>query len=302
MIDLHADDAAALDAALARIAPPVSRVGSAVLRRIAGIDTGLVARFGPEHAQLMPHAGPAVVRGVLKRLAAAGRAPEIGTCARGRHPEAADLVEACLLDVLAQAPSGLTIDTLAAQPAAWRDDAPAASAAESGVLARLLAPPVVAAGGPANVGKSTLLNALARRRVALVDPRPGTTRDHVGATLELAGLAVRWIDTPGLRTGAEASERRAIAASAAVVAAADLVVLCGDAASGVLPEAAGGRPALRCATRADLGPLPGADVETSAALGDGLGDLAAAIREWLVPEAVRTRHVRWRFHPDLPPP
>ncbi len=57
---------------------------------------------------------------------------------------------------------------------------------------------VVLAGLP-NTGKSSLLNALAKREAAIVSSRPGTTRDAIEVTVEIEGLPVRLTDTAGLR-------------------------------------------------------------------------------------------------------
>ncbi len=58
--------------------------------------------------------------------------------------------------------------------------------------------PIVIAGKP-NVGKSTLLNALANEEKALVSPIPGTTRDLIEDIINLGGMKFRFIDTAGLR-------------------------------------------------------------------------------------------------------
>ena len=58
--------------------------------------------------------------------------------------------------------------------------------------------PVVAILGRPNVGKSTLFNRLARRRIALVDDRPGVTRDRREIEAEIGGRPVRLMDTAGL--------------------------------------------------------------------------------------------------------
>ena len=63
---------------------------------------------------------------------------------------------------------------------------------------------VVLAGQP-NVGKSSLLNALAGAELAIVTPIPGTTRDKVAGTIQIEGVPVHVIDTAGLREGADAS-------------------------------------------------------------------------------------------------
>ena len=56
-------------------------------------------------------------------------------------------------------------------------------------------------------GKSTLLNALARRDVAIVSPIPGTTRDMIEVHLDLGGLPVTLVDTAGLREAEDEIER-----------------------------------------------------------------------------------------------
>jgi tRNA modification GTPase len=57
--------------------------------------------------------------------------------------------------------------------------------------------------GPPNVGKSSLLNLLARREVAIVSAIPGTTRDVIEVAMDLAGVPVLLTDTAGLRAGSE---------------------------------------------------------------------------------------------------
>ena len=85
--------------------------------------------------------------------------------------------------------------------------------------------------GPPNVGKSTLMNALARRDVAIVTEHAGTTRDVIEVELELNGLPVILSDTAGLRETADAVEAIGVAKSREIMAIADLVLWLGDAAS-----------------------------------------------------------------------
>ncbi|HPM66507.1 MAG TPA: tRNA uridine-5-carboxymethylaminomethyl(34) synthesis GTPase MnmE [Piscinibacter sp.] len=89
---------------------------------------------------------------------------------------------------------------------------------------------VVLAGQP-NVGKSSLLNALAGAELAIVTPIPGTTRDKVSETIQIHGVPVHVIDTAGLRDpdqSADEVERIGIARSWAEIAGADAVVFLRD--------------------------------------------------------------------------
>lgn len=87
---------------------------------------------------------------------------------------------------------------------------------------------VVMVGRP-NVGKSSLLNTLAREEAAIVTPIAGTTRDAVERTIEIAGIPLTIIDTAGLRDTTDAVERIGIARTWEAVARADLVLLLVDA-------------------------------------------------------------------------
>ncbi len=93
---------------------------------------------------------------------------------------------------------------------------------------------VVLAGAP-NVGKSSLLNALARRDVAIVSSEPGTTRDVLEVHLDLAGYAVIVADTAGLREATGAVEREGIRRTRERANTADLVVWVTDATAPSLP-------------------------------------------------------------------
>lgn len=87
----------------------------------------------------------------------------------------------------------------------------------------------VALVGRPNVGKSSLLNQLAREEAAIVTPIAGTTRDPVERVVEIAGIPLTIIDTAGLRDTGDAVERIGIARTWATVGRADLVVLLVDA-------------------------------------------------------------------------
>jgi tRNA modification GTPase len=82
---------------------------------------------------------------------------------------------------------------------------------------------VVLVGRP-NVGKSSLLNALAGAEVAIVTPVAGTTRDRVAQAIQIEGVPVNVIDTAGLRETTDAVERIGIARTWEAVAQADAIL------------------------------------------------------------------------------
>jgi tRNA modification GTPase len=83
---------------------------------------------------------------------------------------------------------------------------------------------VVAIAGPPNVGKSTLMNHLARREVAIVSPHAGTTRDIIEVQLDLDGYPVTVIDTAGIRATEDPVEQEGVRRARARAAEADLVL------------------------------------------------------------------------------
>lgn len=140
---------------------------------------------------------------------------------------------------------------------------------------------VVVLAGPPNVGKSTLLNALARRDVAIVSPLPGTTRDAIEVRLELDGFPVTLIDTAGLRDTADPIEREGVARTLKRIEAADLILwlVSPGTSTRVDQDWAGSemkavRP-LRVGTKSDLASAATDDVDltVSALSGAGLSGL-----------------------------
>jgi small GTP-binding protein len=280
-IELDATSRAALDGVLSRICGSSVAAGAFALRDFCGVDEGVVARWSDGHATLMPHGSPEVVDLIMRALEDLGAAP-----GQRRRPGR----EAAINEWLWRGASGLAVDVLLGQARVgvdvglFDDEASAA-------LARLLTPPTVVAVGRANAGKSSLMNALAGRGVAIVSERAGTTRDHVGVETDLAGLTVRWIDTPGVREGRDALESEAARLTQTLLERASLVVSCEDAEAGAVEKGAidvPGRPVLRVGTRCDRAVASGVDVNTSAATGAGLAELAAAVRERLVPTRLLT--------------
>lgn len=283
-----------VDGALASLGIGTARAGQLAVRDFCGIDRGIVARWTESSAHLMPHGGAAVTRELMAALVRAGL-EEGDADPLETYPEARDIVEARMLAALAEAHSPLAVDLLLDQVERWKgldedhvDTAPAE-------LNRLIDPPMVVAVGAPNVGKSTLLNVLAGRGVAIVSDEPGTTRDHVGAMVDVKGLVVRFVDTPGRRAGADALEKRAVEMSSSVVRGADLVLSCLDGSSrGVEQDWEG--ETMRVGLRCDLGaPCEAVDVRVSARTGEGMEALASAIRARLVPDAALEDPRPWRF-------
>jgi tRNA modification GTPase len=88
---------------------------------------------------------------------------------------------------------------------------------------------VVAIAGPPNAGKSTLLNRIARREVAIVSPVPGTTRDVIEVHLDLGGYPVTLLDTAGIRDSDDPVEQEGIRRARQRASEADLVLWVEDA-------------------------------------------------------------------------
>jgi tRNA modification GTPase len=110
---------------------------------------------------------------------------------------------------------------------------------------------VVLAGQP-NVGKSSLLNALAGAELAIVTPIPGTTRDRIAETIQIEGVPLHVVDTAGLRAADEAAdevERLGMARSWDAIRGADAVLFLHDLTRR-------GEPAYEAADAAIAGDLP----------------------------------------------
>jgi tRNA modification GTPase len=152
---------------------------------------------------------------------------------------------------------------------------------------------VVAITGPPNVGKSTLMNALARREVAIVSPHAGTTRDVIEVQLDLDGYPVTVIDTAGIRTTDDPVEQEGVRRARARAAEADLVLWLVDEKLGESAHE-GAAPAWIVRNKIDLDGsgvgAPGIDVPNaaepgprfaiSASRGDGVSQLIVALVEF----------------------
>jgi tRNA modification GTPase len=125
--------------------------------------------------------------------------------------------------------SGLTLDSVrrAARAAVERIDQALATA---DAAARLREGFTVVIAGPPNVGKSTLMNALAGREVAITSPIPGTTRDLIEVFLDLRGYPVTLVDTAGIRESHDPIEQEGVARARRRAKSADLTLWLDDGA------------------------------------------------------------------------
>lgn len=122
--------------------------------------------------------------------------------------------------------------------------APASERLRDGFLVLILGPP--------NSGKSTLLNLLARRDVAIVSEIPGTTRDMIEVELNLKGLPVTLVDTAGLRETDDTVERIGVGRARARAGEADLLLWLSEGGVASPPDIdMSGAEILRIAAKAD---------------------------------------------------
>lgn len=223
---------------------------------------------------------------------------------RERLIEAAALIEAEidfpdeeLPDALASR-AGPILTALAAEMARHLDDAHRGERIRDGYRIAIIGAP--------NAGKSSLLNALARREAAIVSEIPGTTRDVVEVRLVLGGYPVWIADTAGLREAADAIEAEGVRRALARAEEADLrlaVVEPGGQTGGMTGTLREGD--ITVLSKADLGAGPtgqtgGMTIAVSSTTGTGLPELEALLTARVVdalgreeaPVLTRARHRR----------
>lgn len=144
------------------------------------------------------------------------------------------------------------VTTLAHNVAALLDDGGVGEKIRAGMEVIILGAP--------NAGKSSLLNALARRDAAIVSAQAGTTRDLIEVPMNMAGYAVTLVDTAGLREAAGEIEAEGIRRAHARAAMADLKLLLVDSVTIADPPREildlYDDQSLILATKSDLAPLP----------------------------------------------
>jgi tRNA modification GTPase len=156
----------------------------------------------------------------------------------------------------------------------------------------------VAISGPPNVGKSTLINLLARREVAIVSPHAGTTRDVIEVQLDLDGYPVTMIDTAGIRSTDDPVEQEGVRRARSRAAEADLVLWVTDGAheGGASEIDAGAETVWVVRNKIDLevaeqgsrngtkpkdSPVQNKTFRISASRGDGISELVAALTNFV---------------------
>lgn len=275
----------------ARAAPGALQLG----RLVDGgqvVDEAIVATTG-EAAEINIHGGSAVAVAAMKLLARCGATilpapaaapggfqaahptwdnPAIGREMLAALPEARTVLAAAA--VTRQWAAGLS-------ELAWGNPTAAELRRAARALAtmqRILFPAEVVLAGPPNVGKSSLMNALAGRCVSIVHDTPGTTRDWVREAAALDGLPVNLTDTAGLWDAPGAVDGEAVRRARARAEAADLVCLLSTAAAVKPPPWLHAGKTLYVAAKCDLHPAAdNADLAVSAVTGEGLEALRAGI-------------------------
>lgn len=151
--------------------------------------------------------------------------------------------------------------------------------------------------GQPNVGKSSLLNALAGAELAIVTPVAGTTRDKISQTIQVEGIPLHIIDTAGLRDTEDEVEKIGIERTWSEIGRADVVLHLLDARTGmnagdevIAARFPAGVPVVRVLNKTDLTGVPpevakrravnGSEIcelRLSAKQGDGVGLLRAEL-------------------------
>ena len=293
-------------------------VGRVYLADLAGIDEAIVSCVTDDAAFVLPHGGLRV----MQKLRAwfdnsvhttwAHESQELendrGQWERqhgGREfPEAKSVVEELMLRVLSTARSPLAIDLLLAQPARWsnqRSEFSEEDIARSERLNRLLLPPLVVLVGPANVGKSTLMNRLLGRDAMISADFAGTTRDYAAVEVDCGGLVVTLVDTAGVRQSSDLIEQESIGLAASLLESADLVLHMTDHEQPWLTDhelaIADVSRIMHIRNKCDLVVRSDAELAVSAESGAGVDRLVRAVRERLVPTRDLQHPGRWVFHP-----
>lgn len=301
---------------------PVDRIAVGNWGGPAGEEL-VVCRRGEGSVEVHCHGGTAASRAIIESVVAHGceeiswrtwllqsAADPIRAEARIALADATTIRSASIL--LDQLNGALTEAIHSALAAVTAEQWPTAKEIVSGLLKHgefglhLTTPWRVVLAGPPNVGKSSLINALAGFERAIVSPTPGTTRDVVTLTTAVEGWPVQLADTAGLRSSDDELESAGVLLAQSMLAAADLVIIVNDTTRPTLTIESAFRASIRTdrvievRNKIDLQPKHTGIVtdsstrqrsetilETSAATGQGISELVNAIAEALVPNPPR---------------
>lgn len=279
----------------------------------------IVCRRAEHKIEIHCHGGDAAVRAVMNRLLESGctqvswqqwlQRSSFNRLACAAQLALSEAPTACTAAVLLdQFHGALTTRVRSAMDAVEANDWKAAQQIIESILQfrevglHLTTPWRVVLAGAPNVGKSSLLNAMAGYRRAIVSPLPGTTRDVVTLTTAIDGWPVQLADTAGLRPGGDELESAGISLAQSTLSQADLVIAVHDATIGfdsqlmhfkqtdgtdrtLLPQRV-----IHVFNKIDLlvsasqsSDLPPGVIPTSALTGEGIAHLLACIGSALVP-------------------
>jgi tRNA modification GTPase len=291
----------------------------------SGGEELIVYRRSPERIEVHCHGGVAAVGAVIESLVARG-------CRRVSwqdwlRSEGDSSIEVAARIALADAPTARTAAVLLDQfhgalttavrqvvGAAIDGNWPLAAKVIDAVLSHrhvgshLITPWRVVLAGRTNVGKSSLINALAGFERAIVSHQPGTTRDVVTSVTAIDGWPVQLADTAGLRVTDDELESAGVRLALETLQNADLVLVVEDATVSdtpavgeqddhwqVIAQLPRARPMIRVRNKIDLISLTertqserlddqrGVIIATSAVTGEGIAELVTAIGKALVP-------------------
>jgi len=281
------EDGAVLDRALVtRFVGPASYTGEDMVELschggwiVPGLVLDACRRAGAREAEPGEFTRRAYLRGKLDLVQAEAIADLIDARSRAMHRAAVHQLDRGLSDRVGGMRARLVrVEALLAHHVDFpeEDDAPVSLEVVSSEAGRLVveldallatAPEgellregavAVLAGRP-NAGKSSLYNALLGEERAIVTEEPGTTRDALIASVQMAGFPFRLVDTAGLRADAGAVETLGIEVARRWLGAADVILFCVPAEEGLTADDIGflaeerGAPVLLIETKADLG-------------------------------------------------
>lgn len=276
--------------------PP--RVGQIRLGTWRGGETVVLVVVASDRYEIQCHGGVAAVDQIVRDLRDEGLGVCedvsrwcLGTGADRFHHDNVRVLSGCLTDRTA----AIALRQVRGALSRWLMEVPKMTVAQrrrsgGSILAaapwttRLARRWTVVLTGPPNVGKSSLMNALAGYERSIVLDRPGTTRDALRTDTVLDGIAIELIDTAGRRSTTETIEAEGVRRGEATLGWADLIVSVGDPDSPPDPTPAGWEATILVRNKSDLiveDGLPSDPnvLNTSARTGEGIERLKAAIAE-----------------------